>query len=46
MIILDKKIVDRWNNIMNSIGCEHVTINTRLSELERNLEITMAQLMV
>lgn len=39
MIILDKKIVDRWNNVMNSIGCEHVTINTRLSELERNLEI-------
>lgn len=34
MIINNEKIVKRWNSVMNSIGCEHVTINTNLSELE------------
>lgn len=28
------KLVDRWDKLMNSIGCEHITINTKLSELE------------
>lgn len=34
MKICNQKIVTRWNNVMNSIGCEHITIGTRLSELE------------
>ena len=34
MRINNQKIVNRWNSVMNDIGCEHVTINTRLSELE------------
>lgn len=34
MKISNQKIVDKWNNVMNDIGCEHITINTRLSELE------------
>lgn len=34
MKINNEKIVKRWNNVMNSIGCEHITINTILSELE------------
>ena len=34
MIITNEKIVKRWDSVMNDIGCEHVTINTRLSELE------------
>lgn len=34
MKINNQKLVNRWNNVMNCIGCEHVTINTRLSELE------------
>lgn len=34
MTIKNQKIVDRWNSVMNDIGCEHITIATRLSELE------------
>lgn len=34
MTINDQKIVKRWNSVMNDVGCEHVTIGTRLSELE------------
>ena len=36
MTITNEKIVKRWNSVMNDIGCEHVTINTRLSELEHH----------
>lgn len=38
MTIADQKIVNRWNSVMGSIGCEHITINTRLSELEHHKE--------
>lgn len=38
MTINNKKIVNRWNSVMNDIGCEHVTICTRLSELEDKKE--------
>ena len=34
MKINNEKIVKRWNNVMCSIGCEHITINTDFSELE------------
>lgn len=34
MTINNQKIVNRWNSVMNSIGCEHITVNDRLSELE------------
>ena len=34
MTINNQKLVNRWNSVMNDIGCEHITINTRLSELE------------
>lgn len=34
MTINNKEIVNRWNSVMNDIGCEHITIGTRLSELE------------
>lgn len=34
MKINNQKIVSRWNGVMNDIGCEHITINTSLSELE------------
>ena len=34
MKINNQKIVNRWNKVMNDIGGEHITINTRLSELE------------
>ena len=34
MTINNTKIVKRWNSVMNDIGCEYLTINTRLSELE------------
>lgn len=36
MKINNEKIVKRWNSVMYDIGCEHITINTRLSELESN----------
>ena len=36
MEIKNQKIVNRWNKVMNDICCEHITINTRLSELESN----------
>lgn len=35
MKINNQKIVDRWNRVMNNICCEHLAINTYLSELER-----------
>lgn len=34
MIIKNQKIVNRWDSVMSDIGCEHVTIDTTLSELE------------
>ena len=34
MKINNEKLVARWNNVMYSICCEHITINTNLSELE------------
>lgn len=36
MTITNEKIVKRWDSVMNDIGCEHITINTRLSELEHH----------
>lgn len=36
MKINNQKIVKRWNDVMNSICCEYLTINTTLSELETN----------
>ena len=38
MKINNQKIVNRWNSVMNSICCEHITIDTRLSELEYHKE--------
>ena len=32
--IINQKLVNRWNDVMNSICCEHVAIGTNLSELE------------
>jgi hypothetical protein len=37
MTINNEKIVKRWNSVMNDIGCEHLTIGTRLSELEDHM---------
>ena len=34
MKINNQKIIDRWNSVMYSIGCEHISIDDRLSELE------------
>lgn len=34
MKINNQKIVNRWNSVMNDIGCEYLTINKNLSELE------------
>ena len=34
MVILNQRLVNRWNSVMNSICCEHITINTKLSELD------------
>lgn len=34
MTINNKKLINRWNSVMNDVGCEHVTIGTELSELE------------
>ena len=34
MKIHNNKLVNRWNNIMNSICLEHLAIGTTLSELE------------
>lgn len=36
MTINNQKLVNRWNSVMNDIGCEHLTIGTRLSELEEH----------
>lgn len=36
MKINNQKIVNRWNNVMNSIGCEYLTIGERLSDLADN----------
>ena len=38
MEIKNQKIVNRWNNVMNSIGCEYLMIGDRLSELEHEKE--------
>lgn len=34
MKINNEKLVKRWNNVMNDIGCEHLTIGECLSELD------------
>lgn len=34
MKINNAKIVKRWDDVMYSIGCEHISINEKLSELE------------
>ena len=34
MKINNEKLVKRWNNVMNGIGCEHLTIGESLSELD------------
>lgn len=34
MKINDKKIVKRWNSVMFTIGCEHVSLDPYYSELE------------
>lgn len=36
MQIYNQKIVNRWNSVMNSIGCEYLTIDGILSELEHH----------
>lgn len=38
MKIYNQKIVNRWNSVMNSICCEHLTIGENLSELEFHKE--------
>lgn len=38
MKIKNQTIINRWNRVMNSIGCEYLTINTILSELEEKKE--------
>lgn len=38
MKVNNQKIVTRWNSVMNSIGCEHLTIGRQLSELEDKKE--------
>lgn len=38
MKINNQKIVNRWNDVMDYICCEHVTIDTKLSELETHKE--------
>jgi hypothetical protein len=35
MKVNNQKLVNRWNNLMNDICCEYLTINTTQSELER-----------
>ena len=35
MKVNDKKLVTRWNNLMDSICCEYLAIGTSQSELER-----------
>lgn len=34
MKINNQKIVNRWNNVVNDIGCEYLTIGGSCSELE------------
>jgi hypothetical protein len=34
MKINNQKIVNRWNSVMGDIGCEHIEIGGRSSELE------------
>ena len=36
MKINNENLVKRWDSVMNDICCEHVTINTELSELENH----------
>lgn len=38
MMTSEMKIVNRWNSVMNYVGCEHITIDTRLSELADHKE--------
>lgn len=38
MKINNQKIVNKWNDIMECICCEYLTIGTRLSELETRKE--------
>lgn len=38
MNINNQKIVNRWDSVMNSIGCEYLMICDRLSELEHHKE--------
>lgn len=38
MTINNERIIKRWDSVMDYIGCEHVTINTNLSELESHKE--------
>ena len=38
MKVNNQKLVTRWNGIMNDIGNEHLTIGTRLSELDTRKE--------
>lgn len=33
MKINNQKIVNRWNDVMYDIGCEHLSIGTKLSEI-------------
>lgn len=35
MKVNNQKLLNRWNNIMNDIGCEYLSIGNNLSELER-----------
>jgi hypothetical protein len=36
MTINNAKIVKRWNSVVCDIGCEYISINTNLSELEHH----------
>ena len=38
MKINNTKLINRWNNVMNDIGCEYLSIGTRLSELDTQKE--------
>lgn len=34
MKIYDEQLKKRWNIVMNAVGCEYLTFDQRLSELE------------
>jgi hypothetical protein len=38
MKVNNQKLVNRWNGVMEDIGCEYLAIGTRLSELESQKE--------